>query len=147
MQHLQGTASEELRRDPAGRAPAGCGLERVDVPEDSPALIMYTSGTTGRPKGAVLTHQNMVAECVVLIRAFELTSADEVGLVASPMLHIGAMGSMAPLMLRGTMSSTHPPRSTRARPRPAGGRAGHHTFLVPAQWQAVCSVPDVATAT
>jgi len=75
--------------------------EQVDVPEDTPALIMYTSGTTGRPKGAVLSHQNLLSESVVLIRAYELCSDDEVNLVASPMFHIGAIGSIAPLMLIG----------------------------------------------
>ena len=135
----------------AGAEPYESVVERgkpaaaVDVPEDTPALIMYTSGTTGRPKGAVLSHQNLLSECVVLIRAYELCSEDEVNLVASPMFHIGAIGSIAPLMLIGGTMVILPS---------AKFDAGHvldlleqervtSAFLVPTQWQALCEEADI----
>ena len=67
----------------------------VDVPEDSPALIMYTSGTTGRPKGAVLTHQNLMCQSLTLIRVWRLFADEEVNLCASPLFHIACRLSLA----------------------------------------------------
>ncbi|MDA0169497.1 long-chain-fatty-acid--CoA ligase [Solirubrobacter taibaiensis] len=119
----------------------------VDVPEDSPALIMYTSGTTGRPKGAVLTHMNLLSESVVLIRAYQLVEADEVNLVASPMFHIGAIGSIAPLILIGGTMVILPSGAF----EPAAvvqlleEERVTSAFLVPSAWQLIVdhdSVPD-----
>ena len=73
----------------------------VDVPEDSPALIMYTSGTTGRPKGAVLTHQNLMCQSLTLIRVWRLFADEEVNLCASPLFHIASIGAIAPMVLIG----------------------------------------------
>jgi long-chain acyl-CoA synthetase len=46
---------DELTTDPTSEAPT------TPIDEDDPAVILYTSGTTGRPKGAVSTHRNMIA--------------------------------------------------------------------------------------
>ena len=76
-------------------------LPAVDVPEDSPALIMYTSGTTGRPKGAVLSYQNLQCQSLTLIRAWRLFDDHEVNLCASPLFHIASIGAIAPMVLIG----------------------------------------------
>lgn len=74
--------------DPYFSAVSGvAGPPAVDVPEDSPALIMYTSGTTGRPKGAVLSHQNLMCQSLTLIRVWRLFADGEVNLCASPLFH------------------------------------------------------------
>ena len=48
----------QLIRDPAGLP--GKVLPALDLDRDHPAVILYTGGTTGTPKGAVLTHQNLI---------------------------------------------------------------------------------------
>ncbi|MGW4636941.1 long-chain-fatty-acid--CoA ligase [Sphaerisporangium sp. NPDC004334] len=55
------------------------------APEDT-AVILYTSGTTGQPKGAELSHQNMLLNAVVSDEMFELTG-DDVFLAALPLFH------------------------------------------------------------
>jgi fatty-acyl-CoA synthase len=58
---------------------------------DTPHIIMYTAGTTGRPKGAVLTQGASFWNALNLSLAMDFTSADR-NLVVLPMFHIGGIG-------------------------------------------------------
>jgi malonyl-CoA/methylmalonyl-CoA synthetase len=59
----------------------------VPVAEDDLAAILYTSGTTGRSKGAMLTHRNLASNAVTL-RDFWRFSSDDVLLHALPIYHV-----------------------------------------------------------
>src|SRR5271163_1695856 len=60
------------------------------VAEDDTAVIMYTSGTTGRPKGAMLTHGNIWWNNVNVLHAYDVLESD-VSLVVAPLFHIGGL--------------------------------------------------------
>jgi long-chain acyl-CoA synthetase len=61
-------------------------LAEVPVVEDDLYAIMYTSGTTGRPKGVLHSHREIVEQSLIVIGATKLDSSD-VGLVTAPMFH------------------------------------------------------------
>ena len=61
-----------------------------DVAGDEVAVIMYTSGTTGRPKGAMLTHGNLFWNNVNGLHAMDFATSD-VTLVCAPLFHIGGL--------------------------------------------------------
>jgi malonyl-CoA/methylmalonyl-CoA synthetase len=64
----------------------------VAIDGDDPAGIIYTSGTTGTSKGAVLTHNNFVANAVNLLACWQITSADRF-LLALPLFHVHGLGN------------------------------------------------------
>ncbi len=72
-----------LSRQPASEPQAeGAG--------DDPLVIMFTAGTTGRPKGAVLTHNNLFYDSCTVSFSLDWRADDRV-LVALPLFHIGAL--------------------------------------------------------
>jgi fatty-acyl-CoA synthase len=77
-------------------------VERIETLTPSEqAMLMYSSGTTGRPKGVVLTHGNMVAAVINEAINFE-ADRNTVSYAVMPLFHIGAMmGFSVPAMFFG----------------------------------------------
>ena len=73
-----------------------------------PAMLMYTSGTTGTPKGALLSHANMLAAGRAVARSLELGASDRV-LSSLPLYHINGqcIATVTPLVSGGSIVMPH----------------------------------------
>ena len=113
----------------------------VDIPNDSPALIMYTSGTTGRPKGAVLTHNNIAGQAMTNLFTISPDINHDVGFIGVPLFHIAGIGNAISGLLLGLPTVLYPLGAfdPGALLDVLAAEKVTSIFLVPAQWQAVCA--------
>ncbi|MEU6265603.1 class I adenylate-forming enzyme family protein [Saccharopolyspora shandongensis] len=95
---------------------AGAPLPAVDVAEDDPAIVLFTSGTSGRPKGAVHSHRNVcsVVEYHRMNDALAAALSDPVApqdrryLLALPLFHIASLHNLAvPRLATGSTVVMH----------------------------------------
>jgi malonyl-CoA/methylmalonyl-CoA synthetase len=82
---------EDLSREAAG-ADSLSPDPTASPREDDPAAIVYTSGTTGRAKGAVLSHGNLAANARTLAEAWRITPTDRY-LAVLPLFHVHGLGN------------------------------------------------------
>lgn len=79
-------------------------LEPVEISEEDTAIILYTSGTTGRPKGAMLSHRNIYANARDVANFFLFTKQDRV-IATLPVFHVFGLTVVinAPLLKGSTV--------------------------------------------
>lgn len=124
-------AYEELIIGQSGAAP----VEPVSA--DDVAMIMYTSGTTGHPKGAMLTHGNTVWNAIQTIGRMPIQQEDRL-LVVAPMFHIGGLGVFAfPGLYIGASVFIRPSFDPADALRTIQEKKITTKFGVPAMWQAI----------
>ena len=82
--------------------------ELEDVAPEDPALLMYTSGTTGTPKGALLTHANLLASASAVAAWHSLTPKDRC-LSSLPIYHINGqvIATVTPFLSGGSVIAPH----------------------------------------
>src|SRR5215467_11116006 len=112
------------------------------VPSAGTALVVYTSGTTGRPKGVEIGHDAIAANLDALADAWDWTAGDTL-VHGLPIFHVHGLvlGVLGPLRLGCRLVHT-------LRPAPAAYAAARGTlyFGVPTVWSRICAEPDAARA-
>ena len=110
-----------------------------------PLLVVYTSGTTGRPKGAVLRQEALVWNAAMSQHMHALTSDDHV-LVVLPMFHVGGLNiQTTPALQLGATVTIHPRFAPDAMLAAIAQDRPNLVVLVPATIQAVLDHPAWAT--
>ncbi|PSP90131.1 hypothetical protein BRC90_02460 [Halobacteriales archaeon QS_4_69_34] len=89
VEHVaEGHADGEFRADAFGD-PADAPIPATRFDDDT-AVVMHTSGTTGRPKGVAQTHRNVGAQVDAAVGQYGLSAADT-AVVAMPLFHVGGL--------------------------------------------------------
>ena len=122
--------------DAAGRAPeaARAAPAPVRAEPDDVHRLMYTSGTTGRPKGVMITHANLAWKNLAHLVEFGFTAAD-LGLACGPLYHVGALDLTTTSLIAAGATHHHPPGVRRRRGgRRAGAVAGDDGLAGARRW-------------
>ena len=137
--------TEELRRSTTMH-PREVSWPDELVPHDDAVLILYTSGTTGRPKGAVLTHGNITWNTINQLAHVDVLSTD-VALCVAPLFHVTGLGQVSmPTLLKGGTVVVVPKFDAGAFLALIERRRATSFSAVPTMLQMLCDHPDWGSA-
>jgi acyl-CoA synthetase (AMP-forming)/AMP-acid ligase II len=119
------------------------GLQQQAMAADDVHRLMYTSGTTGRPKGVMLTHANLAWKNLAHIVEFGFTGTD-LGLACGPLYHVGALDlTTTSLIAAGATTIIHRGFDAAAVVDELERSRVTTVWLAPAMVNAIMALPDV----
>ncbi|KYK50202.1 O-succinylbenzoic acid--CoA ligase [Bradyrhizobium liaoningense] len=114
----------------------------VEVGEEDTAMILYTSGTTGKPKGAMLAHCNIVHSSMVFVSCLQLTEADR-SIAAVPLGHVtGVVANITTMIRCGGALIIMPEFKAANYLKLAARERVTYTVMVPAMYNLCLLQPD-----
>jgi fatty-acyl-CoA synthase len=118
-------------------------VEPVPAVADDVHRLMYTSGTTGRPKGVMITHANLAWKNLAHLVEFGFTSAD-LGLACGPLYHVGALDlTTTSLIAAGATTIMHRAFDAAEVVDEIERSRVTTVWLAPAMVNAIMALPDV----
>ncbi|QOZ25516.1 class I adenylate-forming enzyme family protein [Bradyrhizobium sp. CCBAU 51753] len=112
------------------------------VSEEDTAMILYTSGTTGRPKGAMLAHCNIIHSSMVFASTLRLTQADR-SIAAVPLAHVtGAVANITTMVRCAGTLIIMPEFKAAEYLKVAARERVSYTVMVPAMYNLCLLQPD-----
>ena len=146
-QHPEGTLAAVIAFDgpPSGDA-SNEPMLTWEVTLTDPAVIMFTSGTTGTLKGAVLTHQNFLFGAIHTLLSYGLNPGT-ISLVVAPLFHIGALAASAvPVIYAGGVLILRPFDNPSEVLHLIGRERINYIFAVPVMFKMLTKAPAWADA-
>src|SRR5699024_3451201 len=116
------------------------------VVQDDPLMMMYTSGTTGKPKGALLSHANPTWVAVNTMLSDLALRPSDTALTVAPLLHIGGLAiHTLPAIYIGATMVLHAQFNPEETLRTVEREKVNALFLLPAMWQMLTLIQDFDT--
>jgi acyl-CoA synthetase (AMP-forming)/AMP-acid ligase II len=123
-----------------------CDVDRVDgsagTPSDAPAVVIYTSGTTSKPKGVILRHEKLVSYVLGTVE-FASAGADEAALISVPPYHIAAVANVITNLFSGRRLVTLESFQPRLWVDTVRREQITHALVVPTMLARIMEEPDI----